>query len=69
VEDANFNNRGELLLHHEHRGVDLRPDYSREAMRALHRLWKRPLGLRTVVENKPVLLGFDGKEYSSEPLG
>ena len=32
VEDANYENRGELLLRHEHRGVDLRPDYARETL-------------------------------------
>lgn len=64
VEDANYENRGELLLVHEHRGIDLRTDYSREAMRALHRLWKRPVVVRTLREDKPVLLRFDGKEHT-----
>jgi spore cortex formation protein SpoVR/YcgB (stage V sporulation) len=51
-------------MHHEHRGADLRTDYSKEAMRALHRLWKRPVALRTLLESKPVLLKYDGKELS-----
>jgi stage V sporulation protein R len=63
VEDANFENRGELMLIHEHRGVDLRPDYCKEAMRALYRLWKRPVVLRSRREEKSVLLRFDGKEH------
>jgi stage V sporulation protein R len=66
VDNANFDNRGELLLHHEHRGVDLRPDYSKEAMRAIHRLWKRPVVLRTVSDSKPVLLRYDGKELTTQ---
>ncbi|HTM46412.1 MAG TPA: SpoVR family protein [Polyangiaceae bacterium] len=66
VEDGNFENRGELLLVHDHRGVDLRPDYSKEAMRSLHRLWKRPVALRTAVEGKSTLLKYDGKEFSSQ---
>ncbi len=64
VEDANFENRGELLIAHQHRGIDLRADYSREAMRALNRLWKRPIVVRSVQESKPVLLRFDGKEHT-----
>jgi stage V sporulation protein R len=64
VDNGNFDNRGELLIHHEHRGADLRPDYSKDAMRALFRLWKRPVVLRTVLDSKPVLLKYDGKEVS-----
>jgi stage V sporulation protein R len=63
VEDANFENRGELLLSHDHRGVDLRSDYCKEAMRALYRLWKRPVVLRSRKEDKPVMLRYDGKEH------
>jgi len=63
VEDANQGNRGELLLSHEHTGVDLRVDYAREVLRALVRVWKRPVELHTVVENKKTLLRFDGSEH------
>jgi stage V sporulation protein R len=68
VEDGNFENRGELLLHHDHRGVDLRGDYSQDAMRALNRLWKRPVALRTVLESKRVLLRYDGQEFTTQDL-
>jgi stage V sporulation protein R len=66
VEDGNFENRGELLLRHDHRGIDLRADYSRETLAALQRVWKRPVNLATLVENKKTLLRFDGKEHSSK---
>ncbi|MEZ4227718.1 MAG: SpoVR family protein [Polyangiaceae bacterium] len=65
VVDANFENRGELLLRHEHRGIDLRDDYAKECLKALVRLWKRPVCLLTKNENKGVILRFDGKEHSS----
>jgi stage V sporulation protein R len=65
VEDANHDNRGELLLTHKHRGVDLRHDYAQAAMAALVRVWKRPVCLRTVSDNKPTLLRYDGKEHTS----
>jgi stage V sporulation protein R len=64
VEGANHENRGELLVKHEHRGVDLRGDSAREAMAALVRLWKRPVCVATVMDNKPTLLRFDGKEHA-----
>ncbi|HMR75701.1 MAG TPA: SpoVR family protein, partial [Polyangiaceae bacterium] len=64
VEDANFENRGELLLSHQHRGVDLRADYAKETLKALVRVWKRPVVLSTVVEEKDARLRFDGQEHS-----
>ena len=64
VENANFENRGELLLTHKHRGVDLRADYAQETLKALVRVWKRPVVLSTVVDEKPALLRYDGKEHS-----
>jgi stage V sporulation protein R len=64
VEDGNFENRGELYVRHDHRGVDLRTDYAREAMRALERVWKRPVHLQTEQEGKRVVLLYDGKELT-----
>jgi stage V sporulation protein R len=65
VEDANWENRGEMLLRHDHRGVDLRGDYARETLSALVRVWKRPVCLATLVDGKKVLLRYDGKEHSA----
>ena len=68
VEDANHQNRSELLLRHRHEGVDLRADYAREALRALFRVWKRPVVIATVVDERPVHLCYDGKEHRSEKV-
>lgn len=65
VTDANFENKGELLLTHEHRGVDLRGDYARESLAALVRLWKRPVVIATIADGKPTLLRYDGKEHTA----
>ncbi len=67
VDDANFENRGELLLRHDHHGLDLRADYAREVLKSLVRVWKRPVNVATVAEGKPVTLRFDGKEQSARP--
>jgi stage V sporulation protein R len=64
VEEANWENRGELLLRHDHRGVDLRPDYAKETLTSLVRVWKRPVCLATLVEGKRMLLRYDGKEHT-----
>ena len=65
VEDANADNRGELLLRHDHQGVDLRVDWARETLRALVRVWKRPVAVATVVDGKPTMVRFDGREHTS----
>ncbi|MCA9596621.1 MAG: SpoVR family protein [Myxococcales bacterium] len=64
VDDANYENRGELLLKHDHHGVDLRMDYARETLKALVRVWKRPVVLATEMDGKPTLIRFDGSEHS-----
>ncbi len=66
VDDANYDNRGELLLRHDHQGLDLRQDYAKEVMRSLQRVWKRPVTVQTVAEGKPVLLRYDGKEHAAK---
>jgi stage V sporulation protein R len=68
VEDANFENRGELLLRHDHQGVDLRADYAKEVMRSLVRVWKRPVNVTTVMDGKPSIMRFDGKENATRQL-
>jgi stage V sporulation protein R len=68
VEDANFENKGELLLKHDHQGMDLRADYAREVMKSLFRVWKRPVNVGTIAENKPVIMRFDGREQSVKQL-
>jgi stage V sporulation protein R len=67
VVDANYGNRGELLLEHQHAGMDLRGDYAKETLTALVRVWKRPALVATKVDNKAVLLRFDGKDHSMVP--
>ncbi|HVY47474.1 MAG TPA: SpoVR family protein [Minicystis sp.] len=67
VHDANYANRGELLLEHQHGGIDLRGDYAKETLAALVRVWKRPAAVATKVDNKPVLLRYDGKEHTMTP--
>lgn len=66
VRDANFRNRSELLLHHRFEGTELRVDYAQEVLRALYRIWRRPVNLETKREDKGILLGFDGTEHSEK---
>jgi stage V sporulation protein R len=69
VVDGNYRNRGELLLKHEHNGVDLKLDHANDTLANLQHIWSRPVHLQTVVEEKPTLLSFDGSEHSSRNIG
>lgn len=62
VEDANYENRQELLLVHRHAGVDLQDDYAYATLKNLFALWKRPVYLATKKKSKDFLIAFDGKE-------
>ena len=66
--DANFDNRGELLLSHRHVGVDLRGDWAEDVLRQLTMLWRRPVKLETIRGGKPIRLGHDGDTVSEESL-
>jgi stage V sporulation protein R len=63
VTDGNYKNRGELLLKHQHEGVDLRYDYARETLKNLYKVWGRPTNIETIVEDVPKIISFDGEEY------
>lgn len=68
IEDANFENRGEMLLTHLHEGIDMQPDFMTATMKNLFKIWTRPVNLATVMENEPYLFRFDGQEFSKHKL-
>ena len=68
VEDANFENRGELLLNHLYEGIEMQPDYMRETMKNLQSIWSRPINLTTVVDEAPKLIRFDGVDFKEFSL-
>jgi len=68
VEDANYANRGELLLTHHHDGLDLDYEKSVETLKNIQALWKRPVYLGTRYNGQNKLLGFDGKEVTEKDM-
>jgi len=62
VEDGNFQNRGELLLVHQHEGLDLEFDKATETIKNIFSLWARPVHLMTKYNSQAKLLSYDGKE-------
>ena len=68
VRDGNYKNRGELFLSHEFNGVELQLGYAQDTLRALARLWARPVHIETRLEDVPTVLSFDGSEYSQHQV-
>ncbi|RMH90978.1 MAG: SpoVR family protein [Calditrichaeota bacterium] len=66
VIDANYKNRGELMLQHVYEGVELDKTYAADTLRNLQLIWKRPVHIETRLDEKPVILSFDGKEFSQK---
>jgi len=66
VDDANHDNRGELLMRHRHEGTDLNAEQARATMTSLFRIWRRPVNLQTVFENKRKMLRYDGKDHTEK---
>ncbi len=64
VEDANHDNRGELLLRHRHEGTDLHEENAKATLEALGRIWRRPVCIHSMVEGKAKLVRYDGKEHT-----
>jgi stage V sporulation protein R len=68
VVDANFNNRGELLLTHLYEGVEMQPDYMQDTMKNVFALWTKPVNVATVLDGEGRVMNYDGKEFKSTPL-
>ena len=69
VVDGNYRNRGELLLKHQHTGVELRLDQAADTLANIQFIWGRPVHLQTLVDGKPTMLSFDGNEHSIKTGG
>src|SRR5262249_58139975 len=69
VKDGNFRNRGEMLLWHQHNGIDLKVDHAKDTLVNVQFIWSRPVHIETMIDGKPVLLTYDGHEHSLKPLG
>jgi stage V sporulation protein R len=63
VDNANYENRGELLMAHQHEGIDLEYDKAIETLKNIQMIWKRPVHLATKYNSQPKLLSYDGKEF------
>ena len=68
VQDANYENRGELLLEHRYEGVELKLDEARDTLKNMYKIWKRPIYIKTIIDDSPRLLSFNGKEHATRRI-
>ena len=63
LKDANHENRGEMMLVHNHNGTSLKKDYAEDTLRNMVKIWKKPVNLETInPEGKKIFVNCDGKE-------
>jgi len=68
VVDGNFQNRGELLLAHRYEGFEIKLETAKDTLTNVHKCWRRPVHLQTLIQDQPRLLSFDGAEYSEKSI-
>jgi stage V sporulation protein R len=68
VDDADYHRRGELLLTHAYDGKPLDQEYTSRTLKYLHFLWKRPVHLQTIKDDKPILFSHDGEQFTEQAL-
>ncbi|MEE9392991.1 MAG: SpoVR family protein [Planctomycetota bacterium] len=54
VVDANFNNRGELVLRHRFEDSELEAPFAKATLTNVQSIWNRPVLLETVIDDRPV---------------
>lgn len=69
VINGNHKNRGELLLKHEHHGIDLKVNHAQDVLVNLQRMWSRPVHIETIIDEKPMILSFDGTDHTAHTIG
>ncbi|MDY6765316.1 MAG: SpoVR family protein [Halobacteria archaeon] len=73
VQDGNYNNRGELLLAHYYNGVMLNIQKAKRTLERIHKMWGRPVNLKTIIktvdERKLERARRRGKEPEPEEQG
>ncbi|HQU71789.1 MAG TPA: SpoVR family protein [Calditrichia bacterium] len=63
VVNANYLNRGELLLSHSFETAELDKKYCEDTLSNLFSIWKRPVHIESRLNNAGVLLSFDGEKF------
>lgn len=68
VEDGDYRRNRELYLKHCYEGQELDINYAEKTLRAVYGLWGRAVHLETVLDDKKLLLSFDGERNTQTQL-
>jgi len=68
VYDANYKNRGELLLKHDFSGMGLKLDHAQDTLKNLFNVWTRPVNIDTYVGKKRIVMSYDGENHTQEVI-
>ena len=68
VVEGNYRNRGELYLRHRFDGVELKRDYAEDTLKALQRLWGRPVHVETNFSEQNCVLSFNGSRLDAREV-
>lgn len=68
VVDADHYGHGELYLRHTFEGIPLDLRFAHATLENLYRIWRKPVAVETVYQDKPVLLRFDGETAETHEL-
>lgn len=69
VLDANYENRGELLLIHRHEGIDLDIPFAEDTLKNMYTIWGRPVHVSTLEKDKgECLFSHDADGFRMQPI-
>jgi len=74
IENANYENRGEIYLRHEYAERELDMSKAQDTLKNLFKIWTRPIHLQTIETDDDgkkvadILLTFNGKEHSKATI-
>ncbi len=69
IEDADYHRNSELYIKHLFEGQELDLNYGEKTLAYVYQIWGRPVHLETVVDEKQVLLTFDGVRHTRAVIG
>jgi stage V sporulation protein R len=68
VNDGDYMRNGELYLKHSYEGIELDLKYLEKVLPYIYTLWGRAVHLESVVENRPMLFSYDGRNVQRKFL-
>jgi len=68
VEDGDYHRNRELYLKHIFEDQEIDIDYAEKTLRYVFQLWRRPVHLETILNEKPIVLSFDGDKSTKRVI-